>query len=87
MLTRCGFLFLGYGLRDWNLRAILQQIWGQQKFKYHSWAIQLSPEPLDQKFWSQRDVEIIDASLEDYVMLLEEGMKAATGPTQGAQAV
>jgi hypothetical protein len=87
MLTRCGFLFLGYGLRDWNLRAILQQIWGQQKFKYHSWAIQLSPEPLDQKFWSQRDVEIIDASLEDYMVLLADGIKDEPGQRQDANAV
>jgi len=87
LLTRCGFLFLGYGLRDWNLRAILQQIWGQQKFKYHCWAIQLSPEPLDQKFWSQRDVEIIDASLEDYIALLEHGMNDGPASRQDARAV
>lgn len=87
MLTRCGFLFLAYGLRDWNLRAILQQIWGEQKFKYHSWAIQLSPEPLDQKFWSQRDVEIIDTSLEEYIALLERGISDAPEPRHDARAV
>ena len=27
------FLFLGYSLRDWNLRVILHRIWGEQKFK------------------------------------------------------
>ena len=85
MLTRCGFLFLGYGLRDWNLRAILRQIWGEQKFKYHSWAIQLAPEPLDQKFWSQRDVEIIDASLEDYIALLDRRLREEPRPLQDAQ--
>ena len=24
------FLFLGYSMRDWNLRVILHRIWGQQ---------------------------------------------------------
>jgi hypothetical protein len=71
-LPRCGFLFLGYGLRDWNLRAILRQIWGEQKFNYHSWAIQFNSEALDQKFWAQRDVEIIDTRLEDYIGLLKQ---------------
>jgi len=75
-LTRCGFLFMGYGLRDWNLRAILRQIWGEQKFNYHSWAIQLNPDHLDEKFWAQRDVEIIDASLDDYTTLMEQRIAA-----------
>jgi hypothetical protein len=81
-LTRSGFLFLGYGLRDWNLRALLRQIWGQQKFDYRSWAIQLKPDPLEQKFWAQRDVEIIDAPLEDYVAVLEQRLAAELGPSQ-----
>ena len=78
-LPRCGFLFLGYGLRDWNLRALLRQIWGEQKFDYRSCAIQLKPDPLDQKFWSQRDVEIIDARLEDYIAILEPRLAAELG--------
>jgi hypothetical protein len=79
-LPRCGFLFLGYGLRDWNLRALLHQIWGEQKFGYRSYAIQLAPDPMDQKFWSQRDVEIIEARLEDYIVMLEQAMAAEAAP-------
>lgn len=30
-LRRSHFLFLGYGLRDWNLRVILHRIWGERK--------------------------------------------------------
>ena len=85
-LPRCGFLFLGYGLRDWNLRALLHQIWGEQKFGYHSWAVQLSPDPIDQRFWSQRDVEIIDARLEDYITALEQAMAAEVGTSRPGQA-
>ena len=33
------FLFLGYGLRDWNLRVILRRIWGKQVLKEISWAV------------------------------------------------
>ena len=38
------FLFLGYGMRDWNLRVILRSIWAEQTRRFTSWAIQLAPE-------------------------------------------
>ena len=75
-LRKSHFLFLGYGLRDWNLRVILHRIWGEQKLKYRSWAIQLNPQPIDREFWRQRDVDIIDARLEDCVARLDGRMAA-----------
>ncbi|MFQ5342890.1 MAG: SIR2 family protein [Anaerolineae bacterium] len=75
-LRRSHFLFLGYSLRDWNLRVILHRIWGQQKLTYKSWAIQLDPQELDQQFWMKRDVEILDARLEDYVDALGQRVQA-----------
>lgn len=70
-LKRSHLLFLGYGLSDWNLRVILHRIAGEQKLSYQSWAIQLNPNKLDQKFWLRRDVEILDIDLEDYIHHLE----------------
>lgn len=75
-LRRSHFLFLGYSLRDWNLRVILHRIWGQQKLTYKSWAIQLEPQELDQQFWMKRDVEILDVRLDDYVAALSERVGA-----------
>ena len=46
-LRRSHFLFLGYGMRDWNLRVILHRIWGEQRLKYKSWAIQRDPDRLE----------------------------------------
>jgi hypothetical protein len=69
-LLRSNFLFLGYGLRDWNLRAILHRIWGQRQRTYASWGVQLLPDPIEQKFWSKRDVELFSAPLNDYVTAL-----------------
>jgi SIR2-like domain len=68
-LRRSNFLFLGYGLRDWNLRVILHRIWTEQMATgtYSSWAIQVDPEELDQKFWQKRNVEVIDMRLEQYL--------------------
>lgn len=74
-LMSSGFLFLGYGLRDWNLRVILQRIWGEQELDYASWAIQLAPDELDDKFWSKHNVTIIKARLEDYLVELDRQLQ------------
>ena len=79
-LRKSHFLFLGYGLRDWNLRVILHRIWGEQKLSYKSWAIQLNPQPIDEEFWRKRDVDIINSRLEDYVVGLNERLRALPGP-------
>jgi hypothetical protein len=68
------YLFLGYGLRDWNLRVVLQRIWGEQRLTYQSWAIQLGPQDIDRKSWASRKVDILDMRLEDYVPLLTEAI-------------
>ena len=33
-LRRSHFLFLGYGMRDWNLRLVLDRIWGGEPLAY-----------------------------------------------------
>lgn len=79
-LRKSHFLFLGYSLRDWNLRVILHRIWGEQKLSYKSWAIQLKPQTLDQEFWRKRDVDILDVRLEDYVASLSQRLGALPRP-------
>ena len=74
-LSRRHFLFLGYSLKDWNLRVILHRIWGRQRRRYNSWAVQLHPDELDQAFWKERSVEIRDVSLDDYVHALMERLE------------
>lgn len=69
------FLFLGYSLRDWNLRAILHRIWGEQRLSYNSWSVQLNPQPLEQRFWDRRNVEILDVSLKEYIAALNDRLK------------
>lgn len=81
-LRKSNFLFLGYGLRDWNLRVILHRIWSEQAKTgtYASWAIQLNPEVLDEKFWRKRDVEVIDLHLEAYVEQLRVHLAEIAAP-------
>jgi len=60
-------LFLGYSLRDWNLRVILRQIRADQGIKRGGWSIQLNPSELDKEFWKPQGIAVIDARLEDWV--------------------
>ena len=73
-LRRSHFLFLGYGMRDWNLRVILHRIWGEQRLKYKSWAIQQDPNKLEREFWGLRGVDVYDMPLEQYVPALEAAL-------------
>jgi hypothetical protein len=78
------FLFLGYSLRDWNLRVILRRIWGEQHLEYRSWSIQRHPDPLELEFWPKRNVDIYDVDLAEYVRKLE-GALADLPPCSGGR--
>jgi hypothetical protein len=66
-LSMCRFLFMGYGLRDWNLRVMLHRISSTNTLSYRSWAIQHAPSALDRKFWDRRSVDILEMDLAAYV--------------------
>jgi DNA-binding SARP family transcriptional activator len=76
-LRRSHFLFLGYEMADWNLRLILNRIWGERPVAYRSWAIQRAPSPLAQAFWRRFDVAALDVDPQSYVELLERRLEAA----------
>jgi hypothetical protein len=66
-LRESDLLFLGYSMRDWNLRVILRQIWAEQGISTGGWSIQLRPSEIDRKFWTRQRIEILDVPLEDWV--------------------
>jgi len=76
-LRRSHFLFLGYDMADWNLRLILNRIWGERPVAYRSWAVEDSPSPLAQAFWRRYDVTPLDVDPKAYVELLERRLEAA----------
>jgi hypothetical protein len=81
-VKRSHFLFLGYSLTDWNMRVILQRIWGTQQLTYKSWAIQRAPRPLDIEVWKKRGVDILDVDLATYVRTLRERLDALPASTR-----
>lgn len=66
-LRRSHFLFLGYGMRDWNLRVVLNRLWGNETVDYRSWAVASDARPMEHAFWRARDVDLFEAPVEEYV--------------------
>ena len=73
------FLFLGYGLRDWNLRVILRRIWGRQELKEMSWAVLDRIDEIDRQWWQRwGPMEILEVPLGEYVPTLREVLAEST---------
>lgn len=67
------FLFLGYGLKDWNIRVLLYklaQTRGRTE-KIRSWAIVRNPGKAEQELWLAQNVEMHDIDLDAFVTGLE----------------
>lgn len=69
-MRNCHFLFLGYSLADWNLRALLYRLSSERRRKRAWWAIQVHPSLLDRNSWRNRDVTIFDMSVREYIEAL-----------------
>jgi hypothetical protein len=63
------FLFLGYGLRDWNLRVVLNRVQRNvhRGFELTSWAIDAHPSSLEQRFWQDRGVEVFEMTIAKFL--------------------
>lgn len=78
------FLFLGYGLNDWNLRLILRNL--ETAFPagevppadeveaggIRSWAIQFRPSEFEVELWRARGVKVYDVDINQFVKRLRE---------------
>ncbi len=81
------FLFLGYSLRDWNLRVVLKNLNldrylprqragdDDEDETLPSWSIQLRPSELERTLWEKRNVNIFDMSLDDFVTKMRQWTK------------
>jgi SIR2-like domain len=70
------FLFLGYSMRDWNLRVILKRIWREEPLPMKSWAVQRAPSDagareVEEALWRDRgDVDLFYVPLKTYTARL-----------------
>jgi hypothetical protein len=88
-LTGSSMLFLGYSLNDWNLRVILNRIWGTRKLVTNSWAVQREPSDprvskIEQTLWDKREnVDLVYCDLSEYTKHLEAKLAL---PVEAAEA-
>jgi hypothetical protein len=80
------FLFLGYSMRDWNLRVILNRIWGAQQLDSQFWAVQREPDDpavreIEETLWRRRTerVELHYLQLRHYAAGLAAALDAVAG--------
>lgn len=76
-MQRCHYLFLGYSLRDWNLRAILHRIRRDRALANESWVLQPVADSLEERAWKNRNVEMFETDLATFAKLLDERLQAA----------
>jgi hypothetical protein len=73
-LAKRHLLFLGYSLRDWNLRVLLNQIGRPGRPDITSWAVQYHPSKLEMRFWTRRSEEVLvfDMKVDQFIESLQE---------------
>ena len=80
-LLNSALLFLGYRLKDWNLRVILHELWSNRDFGYPAWAVHRDVDEVDAAIWRSRNVMLFDAGA---VRVRRRAQRAAgerSGPT------
>jgi len=68
MMKRKNFLFLGYGLKDWNIRVMLRKLIRMRNpaDKIRSWAIVLKASASEIELWKAQGVEIFEVNLDEF---------------------
>jgi hypothetical protein len=74
-LRESDLCFLGYSMRDWNVRVILREIWQEQATSTGGWSIQRNPSEIDRRFWAKREIKILDVALERWIETMQEQLR------------
>jgi hypothetical protein len=71
-LRKSHLLFVGYSPRVWSLRVFFRRIWPEDRFdQVSAWAVGQKRDTLDERFWRKRGVDVLDVSLESFVVGME----------------
>jgi len=73
-------LFLGYGLRDWNFRVLLDRLTRMRVQAVRSYAITYDIDPAESRLWDRRNVQVFAADLNEFVPRLDAAL-AQTPPS------
>jgi hypothetical protein len=67
------FLFLGYGLRDWNVRVMLHKLMRERNKtrKINSWAVVKKASLAEKRLWAAHNVKIFEVDLQTFAQELK----------------
>ncbi len=71
-IGECHILFIGYGLKDWNMRVLLKRVWQESRLEWPSWAVQLGIDEVEAKLWEDRNVTLMEVDLAIFAKKLKE---------------
>jgi hypothetical protein len=71
-LRKYHLLFLGYSLRDWNLRVFLRRVRRNPRERRTCWAVMNRSERDEKLLWARYSVEIFESDLRDYLAALRD---------------
>jgi hypothetical protein len=74
-------LFLGYGLRDWNFRVLLDRLNRMRAQAIKSYAIAVDITDAERRLWITRGVEVFNADLNGFVPRLEAELSRTLATT------
>ncbi len=74
-------LFLGYSLRDWNFRVLLDRLNRSRLQPKRSYAISHDIEPAESELWGARKVVVFKADLNEFVPRLDAALAAQALPS------
>jgi len=72
-LDGAAHLFLGQNARLRGVRMVLNQILGARRpYSRKDWTVETDPDEAEMRFWTQKDVELMNVDLEDYAEALSQ---------------
>jgi hypothetical protein len=75
MMQSRTLLFLGYGLRDWNFRVLLDRLSRSRVQQKRSYAVAYDIDQAESELWGTRKVVVFKADLNEFVQQLDNEVK------------
>jgi hypothetical protein len=77
LMKKRNFLFLGYGLKDWNVRVMLRKLALMRgpASKIDSWAIVKEASVSEKELWAAQNIQMFEMDLDDFAARLGEELE------------
>lgn len=75
LIPQYTLLFLGYSLEDWNFRVIWEGVlstYANSNLRKDAYALVKSPSHLQKKYWSRRNIDILDGDITELSIRIAE---------------